>query len=397
MSPNVIRVAVIGAGMAGQGHAYGYRMASAIQSGKTIPSIHLAAIADANLPLAKDAAARYGFEKVYADWTEVARDPEIDAVSIVVGNHLHLPIARGLLEAGKHVLCEKPLAGSIEDAEAMADLEKQYGDKLVTATGYTVRRTPALLAIKDKIDSQEFGQVSNFISNYLCDYASDPQAPMSWRFKGAPGSGALGDLGSHTIDTGEFLNGRIKTIRGAYFSTSIKERFLPATAVVGHNFVDLSDKSEPVENEDSATFTCEFENGAIGTYTISRVAFGNPNGQTYAIHGPNASASWDILRPAEFTYSDASAPAGYSGPRTVVINDHTPFYASSMAMDAPGVGYSYGQNFAFQARAFIEQIAEVNDHLQPCASFAGGLHTLRVIEAIVKSADLQGAQVEVRE
>lgn len=215
--------------------------------------------------------------------------------------------------------------------------------------------------------------------------------------KGGPGSGALSDLGSHTIDTGEFLNGKIKTIRGAYFSTIIKDRFLPLSAVVGHGHVEISDASEPVENEDSATFTCEFENGAIGTYTISRVAFGNPNGQTYAIHGPGGSAEFDMmLRTAEFIFSDASAPAGYTGPRTVIINDHTPFYAGSMAMDAPGgVGYTYNQNFAFQARAFLEEIAGVSDHLQPCATFADGLHTLKVIEAIVKSAARNGAEVVV--
>lgn len=379
--------------MAGQGHAYGYRMASAIKSGKTIPTIRLAAIADANIELAEEVAARYGFEKVYGDWTEVAQDPEIDAVSIVVGNALHFPIAKGLLEAGKHILCEKPLAGSIEDAEAMVALEEQYGDKLVTATGYTVRRTPALLAIKEKIDNGEFGPVSNFISNYLCDYASDPQAPMSWRYKGGPGSGALGDLGSHTIDTGELLNGKIKSVRGAFFSTTIKERLLPLGAVIGHGHVELSDRVEAVENEDSATFTCEFENGAIGTYTISRVAFGNPNGQTYAVYGPGGVAEFDMLRTSEFTFSDASAPVGYRGPRTVVINDSTPHYAGSMAMDAPGVGYTYNHNFAFQARAFIEEIAGVRDHLQPCATFADGLHTLKVIEAVVKSAELKGAEV----
>ncbi len=125
MAQDQISVAVIGAGMAGQGHAYGYRMASAIQRDKTLPSIRLAAIADANLPLAEEVAARYGFEKVYGDWTQVAQDPQIDAVSIVVGNALHLPIAAGLLEAGKHVLCEKPLAGSVEEAQAIVELEKK--------------------------------------------------------------------------------------------------------------------------------------------------------------------------------------------------------------------------------------------------------------------------------
>ncbi|WP_237225154.1 Gfo/Idh/MocA family protein [Rothia nasisuis] len=396
MAPSEIRVAVIGAGMAGLGHAYGYRMASAIHHGD-LPTIRLAAIADANVTLAETAAARYGFEKVYSDWTQVAQDPNIDAVSIVVGNALHLPIARGILESGKHVLCEKPLAGTVEDALAMVELEKQYGGQLVTATGYTVRRTPALAAIKDKIDSGTFGPVSNFISTYLCDYSADPAAPMSWRYKGPLGSGAIGDLGSHTIDTGEYLNGAIVAVRGATLSTFIKERPLPLGTVVGHDHTEVSDRFEPVENEDSATFTCVFANGAQGTYTISRIAFGNPNGQTYAVYGPHASANWDILRPAEFAYNDASAPVDTAGPRTVVLNSHTPTYPGSLAMDAPGVGYNYNQNFAFQARAFLEQVAGITGHLTPCASFADGLHTLRVIEAIVESHLNHGAEVKVRQ
>lgn len=394
MSSKEISVAVIGAGMAGQGHAFGYRMASAIHN-SNLPQVRLAAIADPNLPLAQEVAARYGYEKVYADWTEVANDPDIDAVSIVVGNALHLPIAKGLLEAGKHVLCEKPLAGTIEDAEAMVELENQYGEQLITAVGYTVRRTPALNAIKTKIDNGDFGPVAGFISNYLCDYGSDAEAPMTWRYRGDPGSGALGDLGSHTIDTGEQLNGKVVSVRGAYLSNTITTRHLPAGAVVGHGRVKLSEETEEVGNEDTATFTCMFENGAVGTYTISRVAYGNPNGQTYHVYGPQAQAAWDVLRPAEYMYNDAAAPADTAGPRTVVINNHTPNYASSLAMDAPGVGYNYSQNFAFQARAFLEQVAGINGHLEPCATFADGFHTLQVIAAIAESADKNGAEIHL--
>lgn len=395
MSVQEISVAVIGADMAGQGHAFGYRMARAIHN-SSLPKVRLAAIADPNVPLAEEVASRYGYERVYADWTEVANDPSIDAVSIVVGNALHLPVTKGLLEAGKHVLCEKPLAGTLEDAEAMVELEKQYGDKLITAVGYTVRRTPALNALKKKITNGDFGPVAGFISNYLCDYGTDTDAPMTWRYRGGPGSGALGDLGSHTIDTGEQLNGRVVSVRGAYLSTTITERHLPAGAVVGHGKVELSEEVENVGNEDTATFTCVFENGAVGTYTISRVAFGNPNGQVYHIYGPRAQASWDILRPAEYSYNDSAAPADTAGPRTVVINAHTPNYPGSLAMDAPGVGYNYNQNFAFQARAFLEQIAGIKGHLEPCATFADGLHTLKVIAAIAESADSNGAEVKIR-
>lgn len=135
-----ISVAVIGAGMAGRSHAAGYRNANTV-FGAGLPPVRLAAIADANVELAEDAARRYGYEKAHPSWESVVEDPTIDAVSIVVGNALHRPIAEALVAAGKHVLCEKPLAGSLEDARAMAELERTAD--VVTAVGYTFRRSPA--------------------------------------------------------------------------------------------------------------------------------------------------------------------------------------------------------------------------------------------------------------
>src|SRR5919112_3893058 len=187
---NPISVAVIGAGMAGRSHAAGYRNAGTV-FGAGLPPVRLAAIADANVALGEDAARRYGFEKALPSWEAVAEDPSIDAVSIVVGNHLHRPIAEALVAAGKHVLCEKPLAGSMEDARAMVELEKQ--GSVVTAVGYTYRRSPAIAAIRDHISGGELGELTTLHARYWCDYACDPRGPLSWRFKGGPGSGALGD------------------------------------------------------------------------------------------------------------------------------------------------------------------------------------------------------------
>lgn len=137
-SAKPLSVAVIGAGMAGRSHAAGYRNVNTV-FGAGLPPVRLAAIADANVELGADAARRYGFEAL-PSWEAVAEDPTIDAVSIVVGNALHRPIAEALVAAGKHVLCEKPLAGSLEDARAMAELERSAD--VVTAVGYTFRRSP---------------------------------------------------------------------------------------------------------------------------------------------------------------------------------------------------------------------------------------------------------------
>src|SRR3982751_5694501 len=185
-----LSVAVIGAGMAGRSHAAAYRMVNTV-FGAGLPPIRLAAIADANVALAEDGARRYGYEEA------VAEDPSIDAVSIVVGNALHRPIAEALVAAGKHVLCEKPLAGSIEDARAMVAVEE--GADVVTA-------------VRDHVRNGELGEMSLFNGRYWCDYACDPRSPLTWRFKGGLGSGALGDIGAHVIDLGEYLCGPIVSV-----------------------------------------------------------------------------------------------------------------------------------------------------------------------------------------
>src|SRR5918992_4076698 len=210
-----ISVAVIGAGMAGRSHAAGYRNVNTV-FGAGLPPVRLAAIADANVELGADAARRYGFEKALPSWEAVAEDPTIDAVSIVVGNTLHRPIAEALVAAGKHVLCEKPLAGSIEDARAMVELERSAD--VVTAVGYTFRRSPAIAAIRDHVRAGELGDLTLFSGRYWCDYATDPKGPLSWRFKGGPRSGALGDIGAHAIDTAQYVAGPLAAVSGAALS-----------------------------------------------------------------------------------------------------------------------------------------------------------------------------------
>ena len=293
--PEQLSVAVIGAGMAGRSHAAAYRMAGSV-FGAGLPPIRLAAIADANTALAEDGARRYGYEKALPSWEAVAEDPSIDAVSIVVGNALHRPIAEALVAAGKHVLCEKPLAGSMEDARAMVELEKQ--GKVVTAVGYCYRRSPAIAAIRDHIRNNELGELTTLHARYWCDYACDPRGPLSWRFKGGMGSGTLGDIGAHIIDQGEYLCGPIASVSGGNVSIQIAKRPLPLGAVVGHGAAPVSSEMGEVENEDTATFTARFQSGLAATFSVSRTAFGMPNGLGFDIYGTAGRCSFDFHRPA---------------------------------------------------------------------------------------------------
>jgi predicted dehydrogenase len=392
MPEQQVSVAVIGAGMAGRSHAAGYRQATTV-FGRGLPPIRLAAIADTNMAQALDAADRYGFEKALPSWEAVAEDPSIDAVSIVVGNALHRPIAEALVAAGKHVLCEKPLAGSMEDARAMAELEKTAS--VVTAVGYTYRRNPAIAAIRGHVRNGDLGDLSVFHGRYWCDYACDLQGPFTWRYAGGMGSGALADIGAHIIDIGEYLCGPVESVSGAALSVQVPKRPLPLGAVTGHEAAPVSEETAEVDNEDSAVFSARFRSGLTAAFSVSRTAFGMPNGLGFDLFGLAGRASFDFHRPAEYLLDDAQPKPGTGGTRQVIAGPHMPYFRGGYPMQAPGVGGGNAEMFTYQARAFLDQIARPADPLPPNASFAGALHTMEIIQAVVRSSDAGGAAVPV--
>ncbi len=174
------------------------------------------------------------------------------------------------------MLCEKPLAPTVDDAKAMVAAAEAADTQ--SGVGFSFRRTPAINAIREQLDSGAIGPVRHFNGHYWCDYAQNPNNPISWRYKGGPGTGALADIGSHMIDLGEYLCGPMVSVSGAVFQTFTTERPVPLGATVGHAGGAVGEEKEAVDNEDIATFTATFENGAVGTFSISRISHGLPNG-----------------------------------------------------------------------------------------------------------------------
>jgi predicted dehydrogenase len=386
-----IGVAVIGGGMAGRAHAAGYRMATTL-FGAERPDVRLVAVADTNAAVADDTAKRYGYARAEYDWQAIACAPDIDAVSVVVANHLHREIVEGLIDAGKHVLCEKPLAGSLSDAEAMVAAAERT-DR-VTAVGYTYRRAPAVEQIRRELAAGSLGQLVHFNGRYWCDYALDPTAPITWRYRGAPGTGALADVGSHLIDMSEYVCGPIAEVSGAVFTTLIHQRPVPLGVTYGHTKGAVSDELAPVENEDVVSFTARFEYGAIGTYSASRVAHNVPDGLNFDLFASKGSAAFDLQRPGEFSISTDDVRSDVAGLRRVLIGPEHPYIRGGLPMDAPGVGHGVADMFGWQLRAFLDQIAGVGE-LGPLPGFDVGLHGLRVVAAITESAQSGGAAVKV--
>ena len=391
MTDSSIGVAVIGAGMAGRAHAAGYRSASTLY-GEGLPEVRLAAIADVNPAFAADTARRFGYERADSGWEAVAAADDIDVVSVVVANPLHRPIVEGLLAAGKHVLCEKPMAPTVEDAEAM--VAAAGASDRETGIGFVFRRSPAIGAIREQLASGAMGRPLHFNGHYWCDYGVDPRGPMSWRYKGGPGSGALSDIGSHLIDLGEFVCGPIQSVRGAVLSTFVTERALPLGAAVGHAAAEVSDVTEPVENEDLVTFTAGFASGATGTFSASRAAYGLANSLGFELFTSSGAATFDLARAGEFGFVDGTPAGPTQGYRQVLVGPAHPYVTGGIPMDFPGVGYGQNDLFTFQARAFLEQVAGL-EGLPRLASFEEGLHNLRLLDAVVASAKAGGAEIAI--
>jgi predicted dehydrogenase len=372
-----IGVAVIGAGMAGRAHAHGYRSAGTVFSA-SLPPVRLVSVADINEELAADTARRYGFERSDTSWQAVVKADDIDVVSVVVANHLHREIVEELAAAGKHVLCEKPLAPTSTDAQAMLDAVEAAG--VVARVGFTFRRTPGIAATRQQIESGALGRPLYVNAQYWTDYGSDPQAPMSWRYRGGPGSGALADLGSHLADTAEFLLGPVESVNGAALTTVIGERPLPLGHVVGHAHVEVSDRREPVENDDWASFSVRFANGATGDLSVSRIASGHPNTLKFEVFCERGAVAFDVSRAGEFQVA-----TGADGFRRVIVGVDHPYIAGGLAMDATGIGTGHNDSFVYQARAFLDEVTG-RDELPRNASFADGLHALLLEEAVVRAA-----------
>ena len=386
-------IAVIGAGMAGKAHAAAYRVAPTLYA-STLPDLRYVSIGDVNAEVGRAAARRYGYERSDTDWRAIADDPDIQVVSVVIVNSLHLEVVRGLIEAGKHVLCEKPLSDTLASARKMVDLAREASS--VVRIGLTYRRQPGVAAIRDWIRDGTLGRVLHFSGRYWCDYGCNPMAPMSWRYKGPMGSGALADLGSHLTYLSEFLCGEITTVSGGAFATAIKERPVPLGAVVGHGLAAVSDRKETVENDDYATFTAFFGE-TRGSLEVSRVAAGYPNGLDFEVFCENGAASFHQDTPSQVRlYLNGDHP-GRNGYRTVNLGSDHPYVAGGMPIDVSGVGFGQNEGFTYQARAFLEEVAGIpeEESLPRNASFDEGVHNMEILAAVARSAADNGKQVNL--
>jgi len=375
-----LNVGLIGAGFMGKAHSLAYMAmpmffwpAPAIPVRKTI--------VDVSDSIAAEAAQRFGFEKSTSDWRSVVEDPEIDIIDIATPNHLHAEIAIAAAAAGKHIISEKPLARSGDEAKTMYDAVKNAG--IVHMVAFNYRRTPAVALAKKYIEEGVIGDILNFRGTYLQDWSADPDGPLSWRFqKSIAGSGSLGDIGTHVVDMARFLCGEITQVN-TQLKTWVKTRPLQAGGVdkLGASTKDSTAPRGEVDVDDEVLSLLEFQNGAIGSLEATRNAHGRNNFLTFEIHGTIGSIYFNYERRDELQVAFANDQADRKGFRTVYTGPAHPYGEGLWPIPALGIGY--GETKIIETYDFVKAIMEGGE-VSP--NFKDGYQINLIADAMAASA-----------
>jgi predicted dehydrogenase len=374
MARKTINVGLIGTKFMGRAHSNAY--VSAPKFFALRADVALKAACGRDEKAAAAFAAQWGWESVETDWRALVARDDIDLVDVCTPNDVHKEIAVAAAKAGKHVLCEKPLAMNAAEAEEM--VEAAAAAKVVNTVCHNYRRVPAVSLAKQMIEAGELGEIFHFRGVYLQDWIVPKDFPLVWRLrKELAGSGAHGDLNAHIIDLAHWLVGPIAQVTGM-MKTFITERPLPDGKGTGKVTVD-----------DATAFLARFESGAVGTFEATRFATGRKNGERFEINGSKGSVVFDLERLNELQFYSSADAAGRHGFRLIQVTD--PGHPYIAAYWPPGhiIGYEH---------SFINTVADlingIVDGTPVHPTFADGLATQKVLDAVEQSAT-GGAWVSV--
>ncbi len=378
----VMNVAMIGGGFMGKAHAMAYAsMPMFFWPAPAIP--HRKVVVDVTDAMAQTARDRYGFEEASSDWRAVVARPDIDVIDICTPNNVHAEIAIAAAQAGKHIICEKPLARTVEEARAMAAAVKKAG--VIHMVAFNYRRTPAVALAKKYIEEGRIGKILNFRGTYLQDWSADPDGPLSWRFqKKIAGSGTVGDIATHVVDLAHYLVGPIETVN-AITSTYNKTRPLQQGGV---DKLGASEKASgdvergDVDVDDEVISMLRFENGAVGSLEATRNAYGRNNFITLEIHGTQGSIHFNYERRDELQVMFAGDPADSRGFRTVYTGPAHPYGNGLWPIPALGIGYS-----ETKIVECFDFFTAIKTGKQPSPNFDDGLLTELVADALIRSGE----------
>jgi predicted dehydrogenase len=376
-----VNVGVIGAGFMGKAHSLAYAaMPMFFWPAPAMP--HRRVIAEVNDELANEAATRFGYDRGTGDWRSVIEDPDVHLVDVATPNDQHPEIAIAAAQAGKHVLCEKPLARTAEEARAMLDAVRETG--VVHMVAFNYRRTPAVALARKLIDEGAIGAVRNFRGTYLQDWSNDPDLPLSWRFeRKVAGSGAVGDIATHVIDFARYLVGEVGAVN-AMTQRYIPDRPIPeggADQLAGAQKLADAPRGEVDVDDEVMTFL-RFTNGAVGSIEATRAAHGRKNFLTFEVHGETGSLYFDYERRDELKFFSTADGADRHGYRTILTGPAHPY--GDGLWPIPGLGVGYGETKIVECHDLMQAIVE-GTPVSP--SFEDGYRIAVITDAILRSSE----------
>ncbi|MBV9490703.1 MAG: Gfo/Idh/MocA family oxidoreductase [Verrucomicrobia bacterium] len=365
-----LRVALIGYGFMGRAHSNAYLSVNQFFDLPYRPV--LATVAGRDKEKVSRFAHKWGYQKFETDWRKAVHDPDVDLVDIAAPNDAHAEIAVAAAEAGKMILCEKPLARNLAEAKRMVESAEKAGVR--TMVWYNYRRIPAITLAKRVIESGQLGRIFHYRAKFLQDWTISKDVPQGgtalWRLDaGVAGSGVTGDLLAHCIDTALWLNGEIADV-SAMTETFVKERH--------HN---VTGKVEEVGIDDASAFLARFRNGSLATFEATRYARGHKALYTLEVNGEHGSLAWDLHDLHRLQWFDHKDEGTLRGWRSIHVTDGEHPYMGNWWV--PGLAIGYEHSFIHQVADFLSSL----DAKEPAApTFADALRTEYVVDAVLRSA-----------
>lgn len=386
MAQQSANVCLIGHKFMGRTHSNAYLKAPRFFTDLPVdPVMHT--ICGRNLNELKDFAARWSWKNISGDWKSAVQNPDIHLVDVGTPNNMHMEMSIAALEAGKHVACEKPLAGTIDEARQMRDAARKAKGK--TFCWYNYRRAPAVALAYELARAGKLGRVYHVRAFYLQDWAG-PDVPLIWRFsKAVSGTGSHGDLGAHIIDMSRFITGEeFSEISGCITETFVKEREIPAQGSAGGiagGAQAAKGKMGKVDVDDATLFIARLSGGGVATVESTRFATGNQNKNGIEINGEKGAIRFNFEDMNWLEFYDTTVDRKQQGWAKIMVThapDHP--YASAWWPDAHVVGYEHG---------FINQVADMMMALGgktptvPLPDFEDAYKTQQVLQAAMVSAE----------
>ncbi len=381
-----VNVALVGYKFMGRTHSNAFRQAPVFFPELPVKPV-MKVLVGRNLEGVKAVADQFGWQEVATDWREVVARPDIDVIDIGSPGNTHAEIAIAAAKAGKHIICEKPLANTLAEAKEMVKAAREAG--VITLCNYNYRRVPAVRLARKLVQSGALGEIRHYRGTYLQDWISDPNFPLVWRLrKEIAGAGSLGDIGSHNIDLCRYIVSEVSRVT-ALTKTFVKQRPLPAEDMGAWGSAAGGGMGE-VTVDDAALIIAELENGAVATFEATRFAMGRKNYNRFEINGSRGSIAFNFERMNELEYYDATQPSdrqGWAVIQCTNAGDHD--FVSQWWPPGHPIGYEH--TFT---HAVVDFLNGLDKGEQPDSDFVSGAQTDAVVDAVLKSAE-SGQWVEV--